>query len=99
MHTPFHPKGSGIVVLCMILIFPLALLFVWLPAGTLNAENMFCAFIASVVLGIVSALVLQSAVLEKLPYDRKKRIENICDILAFLLIPAAGIVWLMCRHG
>jgi len=102
MHSPFHPQGSGTVVLCTVLLFPLALLFVWLAADTLTAEIVFCAFIASVVLGIVSALVLQSAVLDKLPYDRKKRIENICDILAFLLIPAAviaGIVWLMCRHG
>ena len=100
MHTPFHPKGSGIVVLCMILIFPLALLFVRLPAGALTAENVFAAFIASVVLGMISALIFQSAVLKKLPHDRKKRIENVCDIAAFLLILAALIavfVWLMHR--
>lgn len=101
MHTPFHPKGSGIVVLCTIIIFPLAMLFVWLAAGTLTAEDQFGAFVASVVLGVITALTLQFAVLEKLPYDIKKRIENICDIIAFLLIPAAMIavlIWSMCRH-
>ncbi|MBQ5335464.1 MAG: hypothetical protein J6Z45_05915 [Oscillospiraceae bacterium] len=101
MHTPFHPKGSGIVVLCTIFIFPLALLFVWLAAGTLTAENLFGAFAASVVLGVISGLTLQLAVLEKLQHYRKERIEKLCDTIAFLLIPAAiiaGLIWLMCRN-
>ena len=95
MHTPFRPKGSGTVVLFTILIFPLALLFVWLAAGTPTAETVFGAFAASAVLGAVSALTHQFAVLEKLPHDMKKRIENVCDTAAFLLIPAAVIAWLV----
>ena len=101
MHSPFHPHGSGIVVLCTVLLFPFALLFVWLASDTLTAETVFGAFAASVVLGFILGLTLQFAVLEKLPYDRKKRIENLCDILAFLLIPAvfiAVLVWFMFRH-
>ena len=101
MHTPFHPKGSGIVVLCTIIIFPLAMLFVWLAAGTLTAEDQFGAFVASVVLGVITALTLQFAVLDKLQSYKKKRIEKLCDTIAFLLIPAAVIavlIWSMCRH-
>ena len=101
MHTPFHPKGSGIVVLCTVLVFPLALLFIWLAAGTLTANAVLSAWIASCVLGIFSGIALQFAVLNKLPYHPKERIENLCDVIAFLLIPAALIavlIWLMCRH-
>ena len=101
MHTPFHPKGSGIVVLCTILVFPFALLFTWLAAGSLNAKIVPGAWVASVVPGIFSGVTLQLAVLDKLPYDKKERIEKISDVIAFLVIPAAVIVvlvWLMCRQ-
>lgn len=101
MRTPFHPKGSGIAVLCAILIFPLALLFTWLAAGTLTAEAVLGAWTAAVVLSVFSGLTFQFAVLEKLPHYKKERIENLFDIIAFLLIPVAVIavlVWLICRH-
>ena len=51
--------------------------------------------------GHFSGVTLQLAVLNKLPYDKKERIEKISDVIAFLVIPAVvivGLVWLMCRQ-
>ena len=84
----YYQKGIGIGVLLMLIIIPVCLLTAWLfsESDVLDNTAVAAACITGLVLTVLPYILIIN-LLDRLQDDRRRRIEKICDLLAFSVLP------------